>query len=92
MTIKQLVLPNYFTEETHYFADAYASSNDKTKIYFVKEYMLLKLKFQAKIKYNEQKDITFIELDQTDGDYTDVIMLKGNPQEDSIKEWLVNKW
>lgn len=90
--IKQLVLPNYFTKETHYYADAYASSTDKTKINFVKEYMFLKLKFQANIKYNEQKNITFVELDQIDGDYTDVVMLKGNPQVDNIKDWLINKW
>lgn len=90
--IKQLVLPNYFTKETHYYADAFASANDKTKINFTKEYMFLKLKFSAKIKYNEQKDITFVELDQIDGDYTDVIILKGNPQVDNIKDWLINKW
>jgi hypothetical protein len=44
------------------------------------------------VKYNEQKDITFVEIDQIDGDYTNVIMLKGNPQVDNIKDWLINKW
>jgi hypothetical protein len=54
--------------------------------------MFLKLKFKAEVKYNEQKDITFVEIDQIDGDYTNVIMLKGNPQVDNIKDWLINKW
>jgi len=86
--IKELVIP----KQTHYCADAYALSIDKTTINFIKEYMYLKLKFKAEVKYNEQKDITFVEIDQIDGDYTDVIMLKGNPQVDNIKDWLINKW
>jgi hypothetical protein len=86
--IKQLVLP----KQTHYCADAYAAASDKTKINFIKEYMFLKMKFTANIKYNKQKNITFIELDQIDGDYTDVVMLRGNPQVDNIKNWLINKW
>jgi hypothetical protein len=86
--IKELVIP----KQTHYCADAYASSIDKTTINFIKEYMFLKLKFKAEVKYNEQKDITFVEIDQIDGDYTNVIMLKGNPQIDNIKDWLINKW
>ena len=86
--IKQLVIP----KQTHYCADAYALSIDKTKINFIKEYMFLKLKFIANVKYNEQKDITFVEIDQIDGDYTNVVMLKGNPQVDNIKDWLINKW
>ena len=62
------------------------------EINFIKEYMFLKLKFIANVKYNEQKDITFVEIDQIDGDYTNVVMLKGNPQVDNIKDWLINKW
>lgn len=86
--IKQLTIP----KQTHYCADAYALSIDKTKINFIKEYMFLKLKFIANVKYNEQKDITFVEIDQIDGDYTNVIMLKGNPKVNNIKDWLINKW
>jgi hypothetical protein len=93
MTIKQLVLPNYFTKETHYYADAFASAVNTNKIYFIKEYMSLKLKFKAQIKYNEQKNITFIDLDGIGGhEYSDVITLRGNPQVDAIKDWLINKW
>lgn len=89
--IKQIQIANNF-RKTHYYADAFAGADDKTKIYFVKEYMFLKLRFKAEIKYNKQKNITFVEIDQINGDFTDVIMLKGNPQVDNIKHWLINKW
>ena len=78
--------------ETHYFADAYASASDVKLINFVKEYMFLKMKFKANVKYNSKKNITFVEIDQIDGDYTNIVMLKGNPEIDKIKQWLINKW
>lgn len=90
--IKQIITSNDSVVKTHYYADAFAGADDKTKIYFIKEYMFMNLKFKAEVKYNEQKNITFIELDQVNGDYTDIVMLKGNPQIDSIKDWLINKW
>lgn len=77
---------------THYFADAFAMAENDAKIYFTKEYMFLKLKFKAEIKYNKQKNITFIEIDQINGDFTDIVMLKGNPKVNLIKDWLINKW
>ena len=89
--IKRIEVPNNFTK-THYYADAFARANNEIKIYFIKEYMFLKLKFKAEIKYNKQKNITFVEIDQINGDFTDVIILKGNPQVDNIKDWLINKW
>lgn len=91
--IKQIVLPNYFTAETHYYAEAYAMSVNKTKFKFKKPYMNMIMDFQAVVKYNKQKDTTFVELDEIGGgNYSDVVMLKGNPNKENIRRWMIKRW
>lgn len=90
--IKRLETPNYFDKTTHYFAETYARSKEHAKFIFVKEYMYQKMKFKAEVKYDSERNISFVELDQIDGDYTDIIILKGNPNVEEMKDWFINKW